>query len=50
MLVSTIPDSNESILTENVFNQVFVLHRISFIGDSTYEYVCTVSSPATEAE
>ena len=29
---------------------VVFLHRVSFIGDCTYEYVCNVSSPATEAE
>ena len=33
-----------------LFYQVFILHRVSFICDCTYEYVCNVSSPATEAE
>ena len=30
--------------------QVFILHRVSFICDCTYEYVCNVSFPATEVE
>ena len=34
-----------------LFYQVFILlHRVPFICDCTYEYVCNVSSPATEAE
>ena len=33
-----------------LFYQIFNLHRASFICDCTYEYVCNVSSPATEAE
>ena len=33
-----------------LFCQVFILHRVSFICDCTYGYVCNVSSPATEAE
>ena len=32
------------------FYQVFIFHHISFICECTYEYVCNVSSPATEAE
>ena len=33
-----------------LFYQVFILHRESFICECTYEYVCNVSSLATEAE
>ena len=33
-----------------LFYQVFIPHRVSFICDCTYEYVCNVSSPATEVE
>ena len=33
-----------------LYYQVFVLHRVSFICECTYDYVCNVSSPATEAE
>ena len=31
-----------------LFYQVFILHRVSFICDYTYEYICNVSSPETE--
>ena len=33
-----------------LFYQVFILYRVFFICDCTCEYVCNVSSPATEAE
>ena len=37
------------LLLFNIFYQVFILHRVSFICEYTNEYVCNVSSPATEA-
>ena len=33
-----------------LFYQVFILYRVSFICECTYEYVCNISSPATETE
>ena len=33
-----------------LFYQVFILHHVPFICECTYEYVCNVSSLATEAE
>ena len=33
-----------------IFYQVFILLRVSFICACTYEYICNVSSPATETE